>query len=292
MSEKELEEVILKFIRHDLDVLVCTTIIENGIDIPLANTIIINRADKYGLSQLYQLRGRVGRSNRHAYAYLLIPNEESLTPIAKRRLAAIREFSDLGAGFRIAALDLELRGAGNLLGGEQSGHIDAIGFDLYTQMLERTVREMKGEPIEDDISTTINIGVDIRIPDDYIYDMSQRLRTYKRISSAESEEELADIRAEISDRYGPLQQSVERLFEFARLRREASRLGVISIDREGDRLAVKFSDRARIDPEKLIALVSTGNASFSPAGVLKIGLKSEEDETVLAEVVDLLVGLR
>jgi transcription-repair coupling factor (superfamily II helicase) len=292
MTEKELEEVILKFIRHELDLLVCTTIIENGIDIPLANTIIINRADKYGLSQLYQLRGRVGRSNRHAYAYLLIPNEESLTPIAKRRLAAIREFSDLGAGFRIAALDLELRGAGNLLGGEQSGHIDVIGFDLYTQMLERTVREMKGEPIEDDISTTINIGVDIRIPDDYIYDMSQRLRTYKRISSAESEEELADIRAEISDRYGPLQESVDRLFEFARLRREASRLGVISIDREGDRLAIKFSDRARIDPEKLIALVSTGQASFSPAGVLKIGLKSEGDETVLSEVVNLLVALR
>ncbi|HSQ20612.1 MAG TPA: transcription-repair coupling factor, partial [Blastocatellia bacterium] len=163
LAEKDLEEVILKFIRHELDVLVCTTIIENGIDIPLANTIIINRADKYGLAQLYQLRGRVGRSNRRAYSYLLIPAEDTLTDIARRRLAAIREFSDLGAGFRIAALDLELRGAGNLLGAQQSGQIDAIGFDLYTQMLERTVRELKGEPVEDEVSTAINLGVDIRI---------------------------------------------------------------------------------------------------------------------------------
>ncbi|MCI0525285.1 MAG: DEAD/DEAH box helicase, partial [Acidobacteria bacterium] len=153
MGERALEDVVLKFIRHELDVLIATTIIENGIDIPLANTIIINRADRYGLSQLYQLRGRVGRSNRRAYAYLLIPSEEDLTPIARRRLAAIREFSDLGAGFRVAALDLELRGAGNLLGGQQSGHIDAIGFDLYRTMLERTVRELKGEPIEDEVST-------------------------------------------------------------------------------------------------------------------------------------------
>src|SRR6266508_4189723 len=145
MGEKELEQVMTLFMHHEFDVLVATTIIENGLDIPLANTLIVNRADRYGLSQLYQLRGRVGRSNRLAYAYLLIPSDETLTPIARRRLAAIREFSELGAGFRIAALDLELRGAGNLLGGQQSGHMDAVGFDLYTQMLERTVAELKGQ---------------------------------------------------------------------------------------------------------------------------------------------------
>jgi transcription-repair coupling factor (superfamily II helicase) len=291
MGEKGLEDVLLKFIRHELDVLVSTTIIENGIDIPLANTMIINRADMYGLSQLYQLRGRVGRSNRRAYAYLLIPSEEGLTPIARRRLAAIREFSDLGAGFRVAALDLELRGAGNLLGGEQSGQIDVIGFDLYTQMLERTVRELKGEPIEDEVSTAINLGVDIRIPEDYIYDMSQRLRTYKRISSAESEEELADVHAEISDRYGAIPETVENLFEFARLRREASRLGIVSIDREGERLAVKFSEQAKINPDKLIALVSTGEGAFTPSGVLKIALKAQDDAAVFDEVRGLLGGL-
>ncbi|HYP29219.1 MAG TPA: transcription-repair coupling factor [Blastocatellia bacterium] len=292
MGEKDLENILLKFIRHELDVLVSTTIIENGIDIPLANTIIINRADAYGLSQLYQLRGRVGRSNRRAYAYLLIPSEEGLTDIARRRLAAIREFSELGAGFRIAALDLELRGAGNLLGGQQSGHIDAVGFDLYTQMLERTVRELKGEPIEDEVSTIINIGVDIRIPEEYIYDVSQRLRTYKRISSAESDEELADISAEIEDRYGPMVESVENLFEYARLRRETSRLGIISIDREGDRLAIKFREQAGIDPEKLVALVSGGEATFTPAGVLKLRLRSQEDRAIFAEVRALLDRLK
>jgi transcription-repair coupling factor (superfamily II helicase) len=292
MGEKELEEVILKFIRHDLDVLVCTTIIENGIDIPLANTIVINRADMYGLAQLYQLRGRVGRSNRRAYSYLLIPNEEGLTDIARRRLAAIREFSDLGAGFRIAALDLELRGAGNLLGSQQSGQIDAIGFDLYTQMLERTVRELKGEPVEDEVSTAINLGIDIRIPEDYVYDMSQRLRTYKRISSAETEAELADVHAEIADRYGPTPETIENLFEYARLRRETSKLGIISIDREGDRLAVKFTEQAKIDPDKLIALISSGSASFAPSGVLKIKLEAQDDAAVFDEVRELLNQLR
>jgi transcription-repair coupling factor (superfamily II helicase) len=292
MGEKELEEVILKFIRYELDVLVCTTIIENGIDIPLANTIIINRADMYGLAQLYQLRGRVGRSNRRAYSYLLIPNEEGLTDIARRRLAAIREFSDLGAGFRIAALDLELRGAGNLLGAQQSGQIDAIGFDLYTQMLERTVRELKGEAVEDEVSTAINLSIDIRIPDDYVYDMSQRLRTYKRISSAETEAELADVHAEIEDRYGPIPETVESLFEYSRLRREASKLGIISIDREGDRLAVKFTEKAKIDPEKLIAMISSGSASFAPSGVMKINLSSEDDVALIDEIRTLLKRLR
>ncbi|HVG38117.1 MAG TPA: transcription-repair coupling factor, partial [Pyrinomonadaceae bacterium] len=166
MNEKEMEGVMLDFVAYKHDVLVATTIIENGIDIPRANTIIINRADHYGLAQLYQLRGRVGRSNRRAYAYLLIPSEQELTPIARRRLAAIREFSDLGAGFRIAALDLELRGAGNLLGGQQSGHMDALGFDLYTQMLERTVAELRGEDVQDETSISLNLGVDVAISED------------------------------------------------------------------------------------------------------------------------------
>ena len=142
MSERELERVMLRFVRDELDVLVATTIIENGLDIPRVNTIIINRADLYGLSQLYQLRGRVGRSDRRAYAYLLIPSEETLTGIARKRLAAIREFSDLGTGFRVAAMDLEIRGAGNLLGAEQHGHIDAVGFELYCRLLEQTVQEL------------------------------------------------------------------------------------------------------------------------------------------------------
>lgn len=288
MAEAELEQVMMKFIQHEIDVLVATTIIENGIDIPLANTIIIDRADHYGLAQLYQLRGRVGRSSRRAYAYLLIPSEHTLTPIARRRLAAIREFSDLGSGFRIAALDLELRGAGNLLGGEQSGHIDSVGFDLYCQMLERTVHELKGEPIEEETTTSINIGVDVRIPEDYIADMGQRLRTYKRIAAA-SEAEIKSIHDELEDRYGRCPQSVENLFRYARLRAYATHLGVISIDREGAQLAVKWSESARVNADKLIEMVSTdANTSFSPSGVLKVKISVADEESIFAETEKLL----
>jgi len=283
MNEKEMERVMLDFIDYKYDVLVATTIIENGIDIPRANTIIINRADNYGLSQLYQLRGRVGRSNRRAYAYLLIPAEQELSPIARRRLAAIREFSELGAGFRIAALDLELRGAGNMLGGEQSGHMDALGFDLYTQMLERTVAELRGEQVEDETSVTINLGVDVAIPETYISDMGQRLRTYKRVSSARDEDALAAIRAETEDRYGRIPESVEDLFAYAGLRQTAEEVGVISIDRAPGGIAVKLSEKARVAPEKLMEMVRVREgASFTPSGVLRLELSEEERDEVLA----------
>jgi transcription-repair coupling factor (superfamily II helicase) len=287
MNEKEMEQVMLDFMAYKHDVLVSTTIIENGIDIPRANTIIINRADNYGLSQLYQLRGRVGRSNRRAYAYLLIPSEAELTPIARRRLAAIREFSDLGAGFRVAALDLELRGAGNLLGGEQSGHMDALGFDLYTQMLERTVAELRGEEVEDETSVSLNLGVDVAIPEDYVSDMGQRLRAYKRVASARDDEALRQIRAETEDRYGRLPESVENLFAYSRLRRAAEQLGVVSIDRTPSGVALKLSERARVAPDKLLALVSERvGASFSPSGVLRLELAGAESEsTALIETV-------
>ncbi len=279
MGEKEMEQAVLDFVAHKFDILVATTIIENGIDIPRANTIIINRADAYGLSQLYQLRGRVGRSNRRAYAYLLIPGEAALTPIARRRLAAIREFSDLGAGFRIAALDLELRGGGNLLGGQQSGHIDAIGFDLYCQMLERTVNELRGEDIVEEITTQLNLGVDTRIPDEYIADMSQRLRTYKRIASARNDEELARIKDEIADRYGRLLESVENLFAYAKVRREAEALGIIAIDRIAESLSIRLSEKSRVNPDNLLKLLSENpNAKFTPNGVLKVKMKESADD--------------
>jgi transcription-repair coupling factor (superfamily II helicase) len=282
MNEKEMERVMLDFIEFKYDVLVATTIIENGIDIPRANTIIINRADQYGLSQLYQLRGRVGRSNRRAYAYLLIPGELELTPIAKRRLAAIREFSDLGAGFRVAALDLELRGAGNLLGGQQSGHMDALGFDLYTQMLERAVAELRGEAVEDETSVAINLGVDVAISDDYISDMGQRLRTYKRVSSARDDEALGSIREEIRDRYGRLPESVEQLFGYAQLRLSAESIGILSIDKTSDGVAIKFSEKARVSTEKLLAFVAAREGrTFTPTGVLRLTLTDEEEDQVL-----------
>ena len=277
MNEKEMEQVMLDFMDYKYDILVATTIIENGIDIPRANTIIVNRADNYGLSQLYQLRGRVGRSNRRAYAYLLIPSELELTPIARRRLSAIREFSDLGAGFRIAALDLELRGAGNILGGQQSGHLDALGFDLYTKMLERTIAEMRGDEISDETSVSINLGVDVAIPHEYISEASQRLRTYKRISSAESEEALMHIHAEIEDRYGRIPESVENLFAYGRLRKLAERLYVVSIDKAGTGVAIKLSQNAKVDPDRLMEfLAAYEGASFSPTGILRVEVEDND----------------
>ena len=276
MNEKQMETAVLDFVDYKYDVLVATTIIENGIDIPRANTIIINRADNYGLSQLYQLRGRVGRSNRRAYAYLLIPSELELTPIARRRLSAIREFSDLGAGFRIAALDLELRGAGNILGGQQSGQLDALGFDLYTKMLERTISELKGEIVEDETSVSINLGVDVSIPQDYISETSQRLRTYKRISSASSDEELNRIYNEIADRYGKIPESVENLFDYARLRKQAEQMHVVSIDKTSNGLAIKLGENSKVSAEKLTEFLTRNEGSnFSPTGILRFGSETE-----------------
>lgn len=271
MGERELERVMLSFVQDELDVLVATTIIENGLDIPRVNTIIINRADMYGLSQLYQLRGRVGRSDRRAYAYLLIPSDEALTDVARKRLAAIREFSDLGAGFRVAALDLEIRGAGNLLGAEQHGQIDAVGFDLYCRLLEHTVEELKGEKAEEEISTSLNLNLDIRIPENYIPDSSQRLRLYKRISSAADEAELEGLQQEMIDRFGRYPEPVENLFRYAGLRREALALQIQSIEKQKGQVHFRFVDHSKVDARKLLALVTRNkHASFSPQGLLTL----------------------
>jgi transcription-repair coupling factor (superfamily II helicase) len=276
MRESELEKVMLKFIRDEADVLVSTTIIENGLDIPRANTIIINRADRMGLSELYQLRGRVGRSNQRAYAYLLIPPEASLTPIARQRLAALKEFSDLGAGFRIAALDLELRGAGNLLGREQHGHIEAVGFDMYCQMMERAVAERKGESVAPERRATLNLGQEIRIPPEYIESENLRLRIYKRIASVSSDAEREEVRREIDDRFGPLPPAVENLLDYAVLKALAEKLLVASIDRRGDQLAIKFYEDTPLGPEQLVKLIRKRRGMrLDPTGVLWLEWKGE-----------------
>src|SRR5436305_1251047 len=248
----------LKTLRKEVDVLTlsATTIIENGLDIPLCNTIIVNRADRHGLSELYQLRGRVGRSNRRAYAYLLIPAEAELTPIARRRLAALKEFSDLGAGFKIAALDLELRGAGNLLGGEQSGHIDAVGFELYTSMLDHAVRELRGEVAQDESEIQLNLGLNIRIPANYITEENQRLRIYKRIAGVETESHLSDVRGELQDRYGAAPAPVENLLQYAALKLLGLRIGVLAIDRKREQISIRFTGDASIDPGKMAEFVA------------------------------------
>jgi transcription-repair coupling factor (superfamily II helicase) len=275
MGEEELERAMLGFVEGRFDILLATTIVENGLDIPNANTIIINRADRYGLAQLYQLRGRVGRSDRAAYAYLLIPPQESLSPIARKRLAAIKEFSDLGSGFRVAALDLEIRGAGNLLGGEQSGHIDAVGFEMYMKLLEETIRELRGEEIEEESRATVNLRIDLKIDPGYIQDMNQRLMVYRKVASSRTEHELTAVLEELRDRYGSPPDSVLNLAEFGRIRLKADHLDVDSIDREGRLVVIKFRPNARLDGARLVRVVgSWPGATLVPPVSVKLDLEA------------------
>ncbi|HXH93288.1 MAG TPA: transcription-repair coupling factor [Thermoanaerobaculia bacterium] len=291
MEERELERAMLAFIQREYDVLLATTIIENGIDIPACNTILINHAERFGLSQLYQLRGRVGRSDRLAFCYLLVPSDKVLTSDARKRLAAIQEFSDLGAGFRIAAKDLEIRGAGNILGGEQSGQIAAVGFEMYTKLLEETIREMKGERIEEEVETSMNLGVDIYIPKNYISEENLRMTFYKKIASASTDDRLEQIRNEMRDRFGALPANVENLLHFVQVKRFAQQMGVISIVREGARAVVKLTAQAKVDPNKLLMLIQQNpQVKFTPNGVLIFPLKVQGPE-VIDEIEATLKGL-
>jgi transcription-repair coupling factor (superfamily II helicase) len=276
MGEAELEKTMLRFMRHEFDILVCTTIIENGLDIPLANTMIIENAERYGLSELYQLRGRVGRSNRRAYAYLLVQPDTELTEIARKRLAALKEFSDLGAGFKIAALDLELRGAGNLLGGEQHGQINSVGFDTYVRLLDETVRELKGEEVVPEIRSALNLSLDIRIPPEYIADENQRLRAYRQIANATNDTERDRAEKELEDRYGPVPEPVHNLVVYSALKTLAQQIGIEAIDRRHNLLNIKFHVETRVDPARLMNIVGkTRGAQFTPAGVLLLPLDGQ-----------------
>ena len=223
MNEHQLEDIMYDFINGDIDVLVSTTIIETGLDIANANTMIIQDADRFGLSQLYQLRGRVGRSNRMAYAFLLYQRDKMLKEVAEKRLAAIREFTDLGSGFKIAMRDLEIRGAGNLLvQSQQSGHMAAVGYDLYCKMLNEAVSQLKGEKEEADYATTIDLDIDAFIPESYIKNEYQKLDIYKRIATIETEEEMDDMTEELIDRFGDLPKKVQQLLHIAALKKSCA----------------------------------------------------------------------
>jgi transcription-repair coupling factor (superfamily II helicase) len=269
MDEAELSRRMHAFTRGEFDVLLATTIIENGIDIPNVNTMLVHRADRFGLAQLYQLRGRVGRSNQLAYCYLLVAGDRVLSEPARKRLEAIREFTDLGAGFRIAARDLEIRGAGNLLGAEQSGHIAAVGIETYLKMLEETVRELQGEVVAEAPSAAIDLPVAMTIPADYVPDANLRMELYRKI--ADSEQAEREVLAELTDRFGPPPGPVLKLVEVAALKRLAETLRVQSISAKGAELIFRLRRDARVDPDRLIELVSTQpGASFSPTGVLTV----------------------
>jgi transcription-repair coupling factor (superfamily II helicase) len=277
LHEHEIEDVMSKFIAGDLNVLVTTTIIESGIDIPTANTIIINRADRFGLADLYQIKGRVGRSREKAYAYLLAPADETLTDVARKRLRAIQELSELGAGFRIAAQDLETRGAGNLLGKQQSGHIAAVGIDLYTQMMEEAMAELRGEEISQESDPLINLRASAFIPEDYIGDVSLRLAAYKEISSIADEAELRDLGEELRDRYGELPEPVSNLLRIMSVKLIAKKARAARIDAGRDFVNVTFAENANVSPDRVMVLLkkSKGRIRLIPEYTLRISLPDE-----------------
>lgn len=280
----ELERKMIAFIEQKCDVLVSTTIIENGIDIPLVNTLIVNQADHFGLAQLYQLRGRVGRSTRQAVAYFLVSSQRDLAPLAKERLKALQEFSELGAGFRLAARDLEIRGAGNFLGREQHGNLSAVGFDYYTHLLEKAVKELKGEKSES-VKSEINLKLDYRIPEDYLPQLNLRLNLYKRISSVESLEEIEKIEWEIKDRYGPLPHGVRNLLRYGNIKHLAQRLEIESIDRLGRKIIFKFFPTSTADLNKMTRFLEHYSGSLTPQGVMSFLVRSDKEEKILDETI-------
>jgi transcription-repair coupling factor (superfamily II helicase) len=290
MRPKELEKVMQDFFENKTQVLVCSAIIESGLDFPNANTIIINRADQFGLAQLYQLRGRVGRSHRHAYAYLLIPGEQAITPDAEKRLRALQEIDGLGGGFKLALHDLEIRGAGNLLGAQQSGQITAVGFELYTEMMENAVKELKGEEVLPEVEPEIRLGIPAYFPDDYIPDANQRLYFYKRLASLRDGAELEDLKEEIKDRFGPYGEVIENLFLVMSLRRVLKTFLVQQVSVSDGKVFLLFHPESPVKLEKLLEIVRQGKNRYrlSPDGRLSFTPKTQEWAQLIGEIADFL----
>jgi len=290
MAEKELERVMLSFMHGEANLLLCTTIIESGLDIPSANTLIVNRADTFGLSQLYQLRGRVGRSKSRAYAYLLIPGEGSLTPDARERLKIIQELTELGAGFRIATHDLEIRGAGDLLGARQSGDIAAVGYELYAELLDEAVRTLKGEEMPERVEPEIKLKIPAFIPEDYVRDPNQRLMIYKKLTQPADEAEIDDIRAELVDRFGALPMAAVYLLEVMRIRVQLKRLLVKEIELAGSELVLSFHERTPVSPDSITALLrkEKGKYRFTPDFRLHARIADSSFDGVLSAARNLL----
>ena len=301
MKEHQLERIMYDFINGEIDVLVSTTIIETGLDISNVNTMIIHDADHLGLSQLYQLRGRVGRSNRMAYAFLLYRRDKLLREVAEKRLAAIREFTDLGSGFKIAMRDLEIRGAGNLLGAEQHGHMEAVGYDLYCKMLNEAVKHLKGEMEEETFNTTMDLNVDAYIPDSYIPNEYQKLDIYKRVAAIENEEEMEDMLEELIDRFGDIPKKVETLLAVASLKAIAHSAYVTAVEQKGERFTFSMYEKAKVQPQKIPGLLEQfkGDLTFkadaeNPCFLYekKSRNKKEKNTDVLAVVKNVLIGIK
>ncbi len=293
LKETELEKVMLAFMRREIDVLVTTTIIESGLDFPSANTIIINNADRFGLAQIYQLRGRVGRSTEQAYAYLLVASEEFLTRDARKRLRALMDFSELGAGFKIALHDLQIRGAGNMLGAAQSGQIAAVGYEMYVQLMDRTIREIKGDEYVEEVEPELSLNMRAYLPENYIPDTEQRLILYRRLSGAGSGADLEDLADEMRDRYGALPEEVENLMEVMEVRQWLKKAGVGKMEMGKGGLTLTFVENGRVKPDKVLAIIAKrpDRARLSPEGRLFLALSGLEGTDGLRQVKNILQEL-
>jgi len=290
LNEDILEKVMLRFVHKEIDMLVCTTIVESGLDIPSANTILVNRADRFGLAQMYQLRGRVGRSEEQAYAYLFIPPESTLGRDALKRLKVLMEHSDLGSGFQIAMNDLKIRGGGTILGASQSGHISAVGYDMFLKLMEEAIVKMKGEPVQEPLDPEIHLPMAAYIPEMYISDIDQRLTAYRRLSRLGGVQELTDFKTELLDRFGPMPQEAENLLMKIFLKILARRCGVKRLDVSGSRAHLHFSEAHLSRPSGLIEMVQEFPERFqlTPDSVIKVRLTREEAGRPISRVKNIL----
>ena len=288
MSGKELEDIMIDFVNKDINVLLCTTILESGIDIPNANTIIVEDADRLGLAQLYQIRGRVGRADKQAYAYITYKRDKLINEVAEKRLKAIKEFTEFGSGFKIAMRDLEIRGAGSLVGEMQHGHMDQVGYDTYCKLLDEVVKEMKGIEIEEDIDITIDINVSSYIPDDYIENESQKIEVYQNIALCRNEEDIKNIEEDIIDRFGKMPKEVYNLLRIAKIKEIAKEKGIVKILQKGNNIIFTFNpENFILDIDKLIN-VYENRIKFSPAKEPYVTYKLENQNNVLKEITEFL----
>jgi transcription-repair coupling factor (superfamily II helicase) len=290
MKERDLEQTMLGFLRKDIDVLVCSTIIESGLDIPTANTIIITEVERLGLAQIYQLRGRVGRSKEKAYAYLLFSNGARMTKDAEKRLKALMDFSHLGAGLQLAMHDLKIRGGGNILGFAQSGHITAIGYELYLKLVEQAVAELKGEPIHEIPDPEINVPIPARLPEKYIGDTDLRLNLYRRLSTIREEGQVDHLHEEVKDRFGPLPREVGNLFQLVKLRLALKRMGIVRLDVAPGGIYLNFSNTSSLDPQKFVrmALENKSIMRFVSPTRLHVRISGLSTDDGLSRVIDKL----
>jgi transcription-repair coupling factor (superfamily II helicase) len=293
MAEDDLERVMLLFMNHEIDMLVCTTIIESGLDIASANTILVNRADRFGLAQMYQLRGRVGRSDEQAYAYLFIPHENALSKDAQKRLKVLMEYSDLGSGFQIAMSDMKIRGGGTILGASQSGHIAAVGYDMFLKLMEESIAELKGEPVNEALEPEINLPMSAFLAEDYIADIDQRLSVYRRLARMDDLKQISDLKQELEDRFGPLTEEGGNLLLKIMLRVLAVRAGIKRLDLMGQQLNLHFSQAHQKSPLGIVRLVKAHPKQyrFTPEHVLKVALSATRQKGLLAEVKNILIEI-